>query len=278
MLNVLRLSNSHNMLDRLFHRDFKITTGKISDFDCFYINSLKSEINYDKLRQIVGNAGKTLIVQKGIEKPDDIGVETDELIQKILLNSAIKAVKSANVTNLALIDVDARYSSVIVPLLECVNKLIIITSRVDEYNKYCSKFQKKYGVTPIITDNTDLIDLCSVIIAPDGMGNISYFNLDTVIFSNNSNFSFTIDPSCVDYPFDCDNLTDFSPLDIYAALVVMSTKFKKTVPQSHSFVKNGKKYLFKDVISMITALDIRVSNNYNINIANLFLNKRNGAV
>ena len=278
MLNVLRLSDSHSLLDSLFNREFKITTGKLCDFDCFYINCLKHEINFEKLKQITGNASKSLIVQKGIEVPDDIGIDNNEIKKKVLLNSAIKAVKSTKVTNLALVDVDARYSAITGALLENVNKLIIITSRVDEYNKYCCKFQRKYGVAPIITDNNDLIDLCSVIIAPDGVGNISMFNLDTVIFSNSSNFSFTVDENCIDYPFDNQRLNDYSPLDIYAALVVMSTKFKKTVPLCHSFVKNGKMYLFKDVVSMITALDIKASNNYNINIANLFLNKRNGAV
>ena len=97
------------------------------DFDEMFTDKItgEHEINFEKLEQLSGNASKSHIVQKAIEVPDVRGIYSNEIKKKVLLNSAIKAVKSTKVTNLALVDVDARYSAITGALLENVNKLII---------------------------------------------------------------------------------------------------------------------------------------------------------
>lgn len=129
-------------------------------------------INWDEIDRFVGIQRNHLLCSEYLELPKNMGYKrfySDEFAKRLCTNMALYVldkVKNTENIKVGLYDISGDSSDVLIHLLKYCPNTITVTDNNEEYYQQSEYILQETGISPIITNSRESLEVCDLIVAP----------------------------------------------------------------------------------------------------------------
>lgn len=138
------------------------------------VTTYSEQINWDKVAQITGRAGRNLVLPRRIQLPQGCPVrrfEPDAFRLQVLLNTCVDVIRHTKLPLyrkiVTLVDQDGAYTQFVPDLLCYCMTVKVVTAAQERYGTLSEKMMEELGASIVVTDHMEGSDGSMLIIAPD---------------------------------------------------------------------------------------------------------------
>ncbi len=180
-------------------------------------------VPWPEVEEAVGRGGLA-VFPKGTSLPAGLGVnrvDGEPLRRRILLNGAVWALEQAasagDVGEIALLDREGRFSSLVPRLMQSCRALTVVTAHTEEYHRLGERLFGMLGVAPMVVDRADGLSGCRAVLAPEGLSGFGALEKPPMLFSSQLREGLSLTADDIQTPFSRTLLERYDPYELLTA-------------------------------------------------------------